>query len=75
VSADTWPCEHEELGYDTTEDGIGDEAYIGPDDATGSHVAVRDGQQRFEVVVDNISDATVELDWAKQLARFIADNN
>ena len=65
----------EELGYDTSEPGIGDEAYSGPDDATGTQIAVKDGRQWFEVTANNVRDPSTELDWAKQLATFIADNN
>lgn len=65
----------QETGLVTKVDGIGDEAYASGEEATGTRVAVRDGQQWFEVEVDVLSDAATELEWAKELATFIADNN
>ena len=65
----------EETGLVTKVDGIGDEAYASGEEVTGTRVAVRDGQQWFEVEVDILSDPATELDWAKELATFIADNN
>ena len=65
----------EETGLVTAIDGIGDEAYAAAEEVTGTRVAVRDGRQWFEVTVDILSDPAKELDWAKQIAKLIADAN
>jgi hypothetical protein len=64
-----------EDGYVTTVEGIGDEAYATGEGTAESRVAVRDGQQWFEVSVDTLTGSTTEIDWAKKLAKIIADNN